>query len=197
MRFPYLALVAVTLIGCGCQSDAPSGNGPSIADALVFKADALPAEKAKLVLAGTEIPVEVKRRSEGTEVILELWAHGEIVQQERYESAKDAFSLKVAGGEHYEPPLPLVKFPMEIGASWRWKGAMIAGERSHSAQGSVTTSTEQVYAPTPEAAVKVEVALELDSGGPVAAKRTLTFWFVEGRGVVKRAFGAGSTREPG
>lgn len=197
MRLGLVAFVAVALAGCGCQPDTPSGSGPVVAEAAVFQADALPGDKAKLVLAGTEIPVEVKRRSEGTEVILELWAHGEIVQQERYQSLQDAFSLKMAGGEHYEPPLPLVKFPMEIGANWKWEGQMVAGERSHKAQGTVTTRAEQVYAPAPESAVKVEVALELDSGGPVPAKRTLTFWFVEGRGVVKRAFGAGSTREPG
>ena len=197
MRLPLLAAVIVAAVGCGCRPDGPPGTGPSIAEARVLMADAFPGEKARLVLAGTEIPVKVKRREEGSDVVLELWAHGEIVQQERYVAGKDAFSLKVAGGEHYDPALPLVKFPMEVGATWSWSGSMTAGERVHPAKGSVTTSTEQVYAPSPESAVKVLVELELESGGPRPAKRTLTFWIVPGHGVVKRAFGAGSAREPG
>lgn len=197
MRLPLLALALAAVAGCGCKPDGGPGGGPTLRDAATFKADALPGEKARLVLAGTEIPVDVKRREVGTEVVLELWAHGQIVQQERYATTRDAFSLRTAGGEHYEPALPLVKFPMDVGAHWDWSGTMTAGERNHAAKGTVTTSSEQVYVPAPETAVKVQVALELESGGPQPAKRTLTFWFVEGRGVVKRAFGAGSAREPG
>lgn len=196
MRYLLLAAAGAALIGCAC-SKAPGGSGPSLRDAQVFKPDATPGEKAKLVLAGTELPVEVKRRMDGKEVVLELWAHGEIVQQERYLSSPEAFSLVMAGGERYEPALTLLKFPMEIGDAWEWKGKLSAGDIQREATAKITTSSMQVYVPEPESGVKVTVDMSLDSGAPTPAKRTLTFWFVEGRGVVKREFGSGSTREPG
>ncbi|MCB8933193.1 MAG: hypothetical protein M9921_12755 [Fimbriimonadaceae bacterium] len=196
MRLILLAALTAAAVGCGCKPAATS-QGPSLRDIEVFKPDSLPGEKAKLVLAGTELPVEVKRRMDGNEVVIELWAHGEVVQQERYLSTKDAFNLAMAGGERYDAPLPLLKFPMNVGDAWEWKGQLSAGDIHRTATAKITTSSAQVYVPEPETAVKVSVEMSLDSGAPTPAKRTLTFWLVEGRGVVKREFGAGSTREPG
>lgn len=196
MRLVWLVALTAALLGCGCDKGARS-QGPSLRDSAVFKPDSLPGEKAKLVLAGTELPVEVKRRSEGKEVVLELWAHDEIVQQERYLSEPAAFSLLRAGGEHYDPALPLLKFPMNVGDAWEWKGQLTAGDIHRPATAKITSASAQVYVPEPETAVKVSVEITLDSGAPTPAMRTLTFWFVEGRGVIKREFGAGSAREPG
>ena len=190
-----IAASLIVLAGCGC--DSAEADEPSLRDAAAFQTDALPGETATLELAGTEIPVEVKRRMEGSITVIELWAHGQVVQQERYEAKGDRFSLQMAGGEQYASPLPLLKFPMDVGESWDWEGKMGTPENLRPAKAKVTTATEQVYAPTPVQAVRVQVDLELESGGPLPAKRTLTFWIVEGRGVVKRQFGSGSSRVPG
>jgi hypothetical protein len=48
----------------------------------------------------------------------------------------------------------------------------------------------------PYATIRAHVALVLDTGSPEPAKRELMFWFVPKKGIIKRDFGAISTREP-
>jgi hypothetical protein len=41
----------------------------------------------------------------------------------------------------------------------------------------------------------VEVKLEIDNGTPTWAQRKLSFWFLPGKGIVRRSFGT-SSRDP-
>ena len=49
----------------------------------------------------------------------------------------------------------------------------------------------------PQTAVRVDVRLHMPAfGDSGAGRRALVFWFVKGRGLVRREFGSESVREP-
>lgn len=97
-------------------------------------------------------------------------------------------TVKGSLGDFFEPPIPLLKFPMTVGDQWTWTGENLSGDL-HKASAKITTSEQ----PT---TVRVQVELALDSGTGVPAKRTMTFVFAPGRGVVRREIGESSTRIP-
>ena len=100
-------------------------------------------------------------------------------------------------GESYQEPMPLLKFPLTIGDSWTWSGKMVAGLEPHNASAKISTAAEQILLPGgPTQSVLVVVDLAIESGASTPAARKLRFWFVENKGLVKRQFGIGSSREP-
>jgi len=106
--------------------------------------------------------------------------------------------LLFAAGETFDPPLPLLIFPMTVGDSWKWKGTMIADEARSKAEAKIVSQVSKAElkgSTVPSVKVMVDLQLaENQQSKPV--KRTLSFWVVEGKGVVRREFGEESVREP-
>lgn len=137
------------------------------------------------------------RETAGQDVKFLLSAHHEVLETETYRSTTSEFVL-ISIDERFEPPLPLLKFPMTLGEGWEWKGELLAGGLRHRAEGKVTSSTEQLFLANTGGidTVKVQIKLEIDSKTPAPAKRPLTFWFARGKGIVKREIGTATSREP-
>ncbi len=168
-----------------------------IADAAALGADKLPYTKARLILAGTEVPVEVQEVRSGESFVLRLVSHGEILEEERYESGPGGFRFLGGSGETFDPPIPLVRLPMTVGESWDWTGVAALGPTEKRATAKVTSGRERLnLASGVHDAIKVAVSLSVETSPQQTAKRELTFWIEPNRGVVRREFGAGSTREP-
>ena len=194
-------LIAIALIGVGLYSCTRAPNGQSgntlFQTSADLKPDANPGPKAVLRLLTTDIPVEVSQEVESNDVTLELIAKGEEIEVEKYRSTIEKFELVQAASESFEPPLTLLKFPLEDGAKYSWEGQLKMGEIGPEATAKITVAkdslNEKGYS---GAAVLSRVELSFDGGAPTKAVRTLKFWFVEGKGVLKREFDKGSARLP-
>ena len=193
----FAAILLPVLLAAGCVKTGAKGSGPRLATASSISPTATIYPKAELKLADIEIPVEVSQKLNGKEMTVELLSYGQVFEKEIYRAEDDSFCLVDAAGEKYTEPLPLLKFPMNVGDGWRWTGTMTSGSEPHKASARVSTSTEQLLLPSgPAESVLVVVDLEIDGGSPTPATRKLRFWFAMGKGLVKRQFGIGSSREP-
>ncbi len=188
------------ILGCRTMAHKPSfsssGDGASVTMSELVP-DASPGTKAILVLGGVRAPVEVVRTRTGDELTLDLKGHGESFETEAYSVMPTEFGLSNAGGELFTPAIPLLKSPMKVGDTWSWKGSMMSGI-SRPAEASVSCKVDKVYTEQglQEDALMVEVKLKMDSGTKAPAERRLAYWFVKGKGVLKREIGSGSTRLP-
>lgn len=193
------SFVCFALLGC---------HAGVAADSLAsYKADTLPYEKGVLVVAGSQLNISVVAERKPAEVVFFLKSdHGVTFEHEAYRFDKSRFSLWRAGGELYDPVIPLLIDPIIAGSKWDWSGKMILA-----ADGTPSTSPESVTPANATVslsndklnlragavdAMRVDVLLKMDSGGPTKAERKLSFWFVKGQGLVKREFAASSTRIP-
>ena len=191
-----VALAGVALYSCSKQTVHSTGN-TLFRTSAELKPNANPGSKAVLRLLKTDIPVDVKLKVDSSEVSLELLAKGELLEVEKYRSTIEKFELVQAASESFDPPLTLLRFPLEDGAQYAWEGRLKMGEVGPDATAKVTIRkdnlNEKDYAGT---AVLSLVELLFDGGAPTKASRTLKFWFVEGKGVLKREFDKGSARLP-
>ena len=125
-----------------------------------------------------------------------MWSNGVMLDSEKYQIQPSSFNLVNAAGEDYVQPIPLLKFPMNVGDSWKWSGQMVTGPVARKADAVVTTSDDKVDMGSPADALLVEVDLSMYSGASEPATRRLSFWFVKGKGLVKRDFAGSTSRAP-
>jgi len=193
---PRWSIAAIGLTLCGCTGG--SGSGPVIQSSAEFQPGALFSEHAFLGYGGTEVAVKMKREEAANGVIkFVLIAHGEDFETETYQSSNEVFAF-VGIDDVFEPPLPLLKFPMKVGDKWDWQGNLTSAAVPHKAEAMVTTAREQLFLKKigDLDSIRADVKLLLDSGTPTPAERKLSFWFVRGKGIVKREIGTATTREP-
>lgn len=195
-----LAAATAALLGIvgatGCHKQS---SGIPIASYSALKPDHLELKRCILKLAGTIVTADIVQTRKGDEIVIDLRALGQVFETERYTSTDQDFCVLDAGGEVYDPPIPLIKYPMRVGDEWDWTGRIMTGQQPHPAKAKVTTASEamMVNGGTVPAAVRVQVELQIDSGRPNApSKRMLTFWIAPDMGVVRRSFGDYSSREP-
>jgi len=183
------------LISCR-PAPPPKPSGPPVAPSAVLKPDALYDVKATVNYGGTVVNVKMERTVDGDLVRFILSSYGQALETEVYQSTPSAFSL-VSIDEVFNPPIDLLRFPMNIGDTWEWKGTLTTGTVTHNATAKITTEEEQLFlkGSTGIFTDLSEVTLQIDSGAANPAVRTLRFWFNRGRGIVKREL-PGITREP-
>jgi hypothetical protein len=196
-RRAAVGLALASAVGCGWQGTAQTGGDPRYPDTSSFRPDRLPASEASLILAGTRLPVELKeRRSDGKFEIVVL-AHGEDVEVETYLVAPDSFSFAGLSGESFEPPIPILRFPLVLDGRWDWAGKAFLGPVGRPARAAVAVESESLnLASGTLKAVRVDVDLSVETGKATTAKRELKFWLAPDSGVVRREFGSSSLREP-
>jgi hypothetical protein len=194
------AVLSALFAAPGCErisSVEQETPGITIESASQLTPDQLPYVKANLILAGTPVAVSMERYVKGNQVHFLLTAHGETIEEEVYESGDGRFAIKELAGETYDPPLPILQFPLKSGDMWQWQGNMVAGGISRKASAKVGVASDKLnLASGNYVAMRSTVELEMSGGGPNPAKRTLAFWFVKDRGIIKRDIAASSTREP-
>lgn len=175
--------------------------GPYFADKDSIAPSTPPAEKATLVLSGSPFDVKVKTEKRGTHYQIFLMKDGEEFDREEYEDSFQAFRLLQAGGEHYEPPIDLLQFPMNVGKSWEWQGSIQVANNPRTAEARIETAEDkQIVDGAPVEAVRVTVTLKFtvvagDEKKEVA-QRVLTFWFAKDQGLFRRQYDWVSVREP-
>jgi hypothetical protein len=141
--------------------------------------------------------MDVHTELDGGEFVVSLQLHGEPYDEEVYKVSEGSFSLASGGGEAYEVPIPLLKFPMNVGETWEWQGKAIAADVTTPAKATVTSAEEQVFVcGVPVQAVRTEVKLSIKPRGSASIQRQMTFYFAQKRGLFKRAWGSTSIREP-
>lgn len=149
-------------------------------------------------MAGVSFPVTLKvtSQNDGKLRIIAL-QDSKPVDQEIYQDDGSEFSLAHAAGENFNPPMPLLNFPMHIGDNWDWEGTTTMESSPQAARASVRTSVSRTMIDgNPENSVEVDVDLEMGLNSPSPMRRQLKFWFVKGKGIVRRSFGEESIREP-
>lgn len=203
MKFVVLGLallcsVAAISSSCGKSPAESAQDGEEIlSDPAKFDPGASPGWKAQLVLSGSPLDVDVKQEKSGTDLTLRLFVLDQEIEVERYRSTPSRFQLLQAASERFEPPLTLLEYPVREGQTLNWDGQLEFADLERKATAKVVAKKEQMNVPGyNDWAVKVSVNLEIESGGPKPANRVLNFWFVQGKGVLKREFDKGSTRIP-
>ena len=190
MRLEWVVALVAIATG-GCLKDPASSLGASIDPASLslnqFE------QSSMLTVGGRSIPVQVKVTRQVDLITLQLISRDSEFEREVYKVVADKFCLVQGGGTTFEPPLPLLRFPLRLGDGWEWQGVMAAGDNSNKARAQIITLREPIFVP-PIDSLRVRVSLAIDPHK--APNRELSFWFAEDRGLVQRKFGA-SLRGPG
>ncbi|MCW5942562.1 MAG: hypothetical protein KIS66_10045 [Fimbriimonadaceae bacterium] len=203
---PVLGWVAAVVVLVGCDPSEPVEPAPSgklIEADQGFDPAALPYTNAELVIEGIPLPVEVSRETDGDNVVFNLVAHGQVLDSETYavrsdpEGRPEAFSFVSTNDLRFDPPIELLRFPMRVGAKVpEWKGQVREGDQPYNAWAALQTKEETTNLPAPYSeTLRVDVELVMETR-PEATKRELTFWFVAGKGIVKRQLGPIYARQP-
>jgi hypothetical protein len=197
-----IPLAAILVCG-GCKQPennrvlVTAGDGPKVQNAAELGGDQLPYTKGNLILGGTSVLVSLERKVDGPNIVFNLLAHGEQVEQEFYEQTDSTFGFRGGNSETYEPPISLCRFPMNIGDKWKWGGKITTAGTSKEATAEIISSQDKLNLPGgPFDTYKIEVLLKIEAGGPKPAERKLAFWFQPKKGIIKRELGALSTRQP-
>lgn len=138
-------------------------------------------------------------KKDGNTRVIELLYADKVVETEVYEVTTEQIGLVSwwDESERFEPPLPLLKFPMPLPSDWEWKGKHHIGSRALDAEAKVNATKETLDLATGTTeTVKVTVKVTTRDGSGTEKERTLTFWFAPGEGPVRREYGLGQVREP-
>ncbi len=195
---PTFGLIAVALGLCSCRGGSGSaGTGPPINDYAALKPDQLTLKSSHLELAGTDYRADVKVERRGSTIEIDLVHENSVIESERYESTEEGFFLSSASAQQYDPPVPLIKYPMHVGDKWTWSG--MTDPDSRHAKAEIASSIEglTINGRTVPNVVRIDVTVSMEGGGDQSPTTSrLSFWIAPGLGVVKRKFGDYSTREP-
>ena len=182
----------------GCNRASATASGPPIGPYGDFNPSTAPPAAAQLTMAGVSFPVTLKvNTADGGELRIVAIQDAKAVDQEVYQDDGATFSLAHAGGENFKPPIPLLNFPMHIGDTWDWAGSTTMDTSAQAARASIRTAVSRTMIDgNPENSVEVDIDLEMGINSPSPMRRQLKFWFVKGKGIVRRSFGEESIREP-
>lgn len=195
-------VVLAAAVGWSCRrsvaepAETTSDVGLRIEGPSTLEPGLLPYSKGALILAGQTYPVDVVRETNKDRVYFTLLNHGEVLDREVYVHNDDSFSLASGGGVTYDPPIPLLVYGSRVGGTLTWGGRVVDGPDRSDAKAVVTSEQASLnLAGGFFEGVGVHVDLEIAMPqGPVGKR--LSFWFVPKRGIIKREFGATSTRVP-
>lgn len=202
MRVVLFLTATVALVGLsGCEV-RKSGNsirismGARHSDDL--QPDKVPYAKGQLLMNGHPFPVAIASTKRGDTVTHTLLSEGVAIESETYVSDPGQFCLGAFGDEVFQPTIPLLKFPLNVGDTWNWKGRFGAKENLIPAEATIKTEWDPLNLERFGAtnAVRAEVTLVYGGSGQFQAERKLQFWFSEAQGMVKRQVHFGSTRVP-
>lgn len=192
-----LSVAGFGALSCSGKTTA-SGDGQAIyTSSEQLGPDKQPGWNAVLLYQDWEVPVQVEQKIEGNDITLRLLAKSQELEVERYRSTPSQFQLVQAASEQFTPPLPLLEFPLSEGELPKWSGKLIFGEleKEASAVVEVRKAPLNVKGYNDEG-IKAVVKVSFDGGGPKETVRVLNFWFVPGRGILKREYEKGTTRIP-
>lgn len=195
-----LAVIGLGVWGCdkgqkvvGGRQSLPS----SFSRQEELKPETFPYDEGYLVLAGTQIPVTLEESKEGNILTFAVKANGALIEREQYQSDESGFRFLGGPGITFQPAIPLVRYPMKSDEKWEWSGKMVQSGSTYDAKAEIAAKSELLNTAAGEfMTLMIQVDLKLDVGTKEPAVRSLKFWIAPGDGVIRREFGASSTREP-
>lgn len=202
VRIVLLAGLAASLTGC-VERKHEAGWSITVGvkaaryHADLLKPDAIPYKEARLVMNGHTFPVQVATTSKDGLVKHTFSSHDVVIESETYRVSPGSLELVAYGDETFNKPIPILKFPLTVGDSWTWQGSFGATQSLIPATAEIRTDSQPLALEDfPQGdSVKAEVTLQYGSAAK-PTERKLMFWFVEGKGMVKRQIHFGSTRQP-
>ncbi|MDI9638941.1 hypothetical protein QPK87_27955 [Kamptonema cortianum] len=216
MKNPILLIVSIAclspIVGCwgkeqavhtpGSTADVSQPIPQAYSQFSDLKPTALPPKSASLVLFGVSVPVQLEVKDTGDVIDFTWMTEGTselgdpvFVESEQYKYNDSGFSLAAASHESYNPPIPLLKFPLAIGDSWEWEGKVKTGMQAAPAKATIKTATDTLNLETGAfGTVLVSVELQLDIGSKPSSRK-FQFWFKPKEGLIRRELGSISTRE--
>ncbi len=184
-------MLGLGAVGCN-DSDQHDPSAPVVAKVDGF----LPLDggqtDASYLVDGTVADYTLKVVKSGDKTSFEALSHNDLVETETYLVKDSNVFLCHALGEDFHDPIPLMKFPLRIGDKYEWKGTLTSGREDFKGTATVDTVWDSVRMKDGSLdAVKVEIDLRIEDVGT----RRLSFWFVNGRGVLRTEMGK-NVREP-
>jgi hypothetical protein len=199
ITYSAIGIGAVIVIGClNTRNSIRTQVNDLISDTSEFAFFQEGISRARLILGGLplDVVVDVEKGEEGrTELTI---AHDSTeIERERYIVRGSTVMLDQAIGETYEPPIVLLKSPIENEATWNWTGKMSAGELVRPAWATVSVTRERLNTEVGNFnSLRSDVKLLIEASPGQTVDRTLQFWFVEDHGIIQRDFSGVSTRLP-
>jgi hypothetical protein len=196
MKLASPAILSLAFL-CGCTC------GPRIGQTIDYNQDFFPDkwQHADVLWQVGDIKGDatVQLTTEGERREIAVLYEGKIVEREGYVANNKQIALVhwIDPAERFEPPIPLLKFPMPVQSQWQWKGKHIIGPRQLDAEASIRTTKERLDSAIGAIeTVKVVVELKTLDGSGNEKQRELQFWFAPGLGPIRRDYGLTQIREP-
>ncbi len=196
MTLRRLACLCLACVLVGCVPKRGGDLGDSITSNQL-EPTKLTGESCIMRFGDKDVRTDLVSKVEPGRYLIEMHAYGETLEREVYRSTDSEFAIIEILGESYSDPLPLLKFPLSLPQSLQWKGTINTAGIGRGATAKIRANKvgESPLANT-DAAIEVQVALEIQTGGPRSSIRELTFWFVPNHGLQRRTFGKELERRP-
>jgi hypothetical protein len=195
-----LKSVSLSFFSLGCLLLGCTQVSNTIGDKIQSGSELFPSSvkggPVTLVLGGIDIPAITQISSNDSTREIRVIANSEEIESEVYKVTEQEIALshigigKALGGETYNPPLTLVKFPMSVDGKVEWRGKLLIGDREFDASAVTVSKREQISLPTGTLeTLHLQATLKISDGASMVSERKFEFWFGMGLGPVKRDFG--------
>lgn len=181
---------------CGCRGAAPKGPPGPVA---LFPSGQGSHWSYSDTTDGAATKSEaqiVSSKVEGDQrVVAVRWtANGKPIQDEEYRISDREVARSRSGpgaSETSNPPLPILRLPLNVGDRWTWTGKMSAGGRGNLPASAVIHVADREKITTIAGtfdAYRVGMSFEIENPQIVNAKQTnrATIWYAPGVGIVKQ-----------
>lgn len=118
-------------------------------------------------------------------------ANGKDAQEEEYIVTSTQISRArsgASGGNTIDPPIPVIKYPLQAGKSWSWKGSIGMGGQSASGKAILRVIGRQSVKTRARTfnAWRVDLKLTVSAQGQTITIPN-TYWFAPGAGLIKQS----------
>lgn len=192
-----ILLLTVSVCLCSCQLSGQKIEEHIVAGKPVtlesFNFSAVPYSKCRVLLKGSPYEGQLKAAVKGDRTTFTLIVNGAEFSQEKYVCGPSLLQFEGTNQETYDPPITLAAAPLTVPNTDNWKGQIIVGEDRFDAEAEVRATNENLNIKGGSFdALHFEVTIKFNE----TQTRTLDFWAVPDKGIVKRDFNGSSTREP-
>ena len=192
----FLCLV----VGSSLSSCQPTAKNITVVEVIgrpvaleSYNFSAVPYSKCRVLLKGSPYEGDLKAAVKGDRTTFTLVVNGANFSQEKYITGPSLLRFEGTNQESYDPPLTLASAPLTAPDVSSWKGQIVVGEDRFDAEAEIRVTEENlnIKGGTFDA-LHFEVTMSFNEN----QQRTLDFWAIPDKGIVKRDFNGSSTREP-
>jgi hypothetical protein len=135
--------------------------------------------------------VSTKKSGNKTVVLMKWSAKGTALQDETYwvtANSVERVSSGVGGSNKISPPIPVIRYPMTVGKSWKWTGTVTTqGNRIPGNATIKVAKRERINTKAgPFDTYRVDMELVMSAGGQTV-RLPNSYWFSPGKGMVKQS----------